>query len=177
MRWGQAAEVIRPAPVQATDHVPPRSVARDMHHAKLQSRILSVTEAVQAAQLHGEIPSEQQAIMLSACGQSTVDCHAQVSDGHTAERASDDGHGFAAGLDARAAPRAPCAEATTEDMCEHSLAKHPYHSFCCMSWGRGAHRIVRSCAHRMLLSQAGRYADISLSCTTGLSRNPMLTLC
>ena len=30
----EAAEVIRPAPVQATDHVPPKSVARDMPYAK-----------------------------------------------------------------------------------------------------------------------------------------------
>ena len=67
----EAAKVIRPALAQATDHVPPRSVARDMAYAKLQLRILSAAEAVQAAQLHQEMPPEQQAVVLSAGGQST----------------------------------------------------------------------------------------------------------
>ena len=47
------------------------SLARDMAFAKLQSRILSAAEAVQAAKLHGDMPPEQQAIMLSAGGPGT----------------------------------------------------------------------------------------------------------
>ena len=58
----RVAEVVRPAAVQTADSVPPKSLARDMAFAKLQSRILSAAEAVQAAKL----PPEQQAIMLSA---------------------------------------------------------------------------------------------------------------
>ena len=42
------------------------SLARDMAFAKLQSRILSAAEAVQAVKLHNEILPQQQAIMLSA---------------------------------------------------------------------------------------------------------------
>ena len=45
----RAAEIVRPAPVQTADRVPPKSLARDMAFAKLQSRILSAAEAVQAA--------------------------------------------------------------------------------------------------------------------------------
>ena len=62
----RAAEIVRPAPVQTADRVPPKSLARDMAFAKLQSRILSAAEAVQAAKLHSERLPEQQAIMLSA---------------------------------------------------------------------------------------------------------------
>ena len=63
MGWDkEVAEVIRPAPVQATCQVPLKSVAC----AKLQSRILSAAEAVQAAKLPQEMPPEQQAIILSA---------------------------------------------------------------------------------------------------------------
>ena len=62
MRWGQAAEVIRPAPVQATDHVPPRSVARGMPRRKA---------ALEDLVCHRGGASCQQAVMLSACGQGT----------------------------------------------------------------------------------------------------------
>ena len=51
----RAAEIVRPAPVQMADRVPPKSLARDMAFAKLQSRTLSVAEAVQAAKLHSEM--------------------------------------------------------------------------------------------------------------------------
>ena len=67
----RAAEIVRPAPVQAADSVPPKSLARDMAFAKLQSKILSAAEAVQAARLHSEMLPEQQAIMLSAGGPGT----------------------------------------------------------------------------------------------------------
>ena len=66
----RAAEIVRPAPVQMADRVPPKSLARDMAF-KLQSRILSAAEAAQAAKLHSEMLPEQQAIMLSAGGPGT----------------------------------------------------------------------------------------------------------
>ena len=51
----RAAEIVRPAPVQAADSVPPKSLARDMAFAKVQSRIMSAAaEAVQAAKLHND---------------------------------------------------------------------------------------------------------------------------
>ena len=62
----RAAEVVRPTLVQTADRVPPKSLAWDMAFAKLQSRILSAAEVVQAAKLHSEMLPEQQAIMLSA---------------------------------------------------------------------------------------------------------------
>ena len=69
---------MRPAPVQAADRVPLKSLARDMAFAKLQSRILSAAEAVQAAKLHGDMSPEQQAIILR-CGRTW---HWHVLDGH-----------------------------------------------------------------------------------------------
>ena len=69
----RAAEIVRPAPVQTADSVTPKSVARDMALA-LQSSILSAAEAVQAAKLHSEMLSEQQAIMLGAGGPGTGTC-------------------------------------------------------------------------------------------------------
>ena len=44
----RAAEIVRRAPAQTADRVPPKSLARDMAFAKLQSRILSAADAVQA---------------------------------------------------------------------------------------------------------------------------------
>ena len=46
---GRAAEIVRPAPVQSADTVPPKSLARDMAFARLHSRILAAAMAVQAA--------------------------------------------------------------------------------------------------------------------------------
>ena len=65
----RAAEIVRPAPVQSADWVPPKSLAGDVAFAKLQSRILSAAEAVQAAML-----PEQQAIMLGAGEHGTGTC-------------------------------------------------------------------------------------------------------
>ena len=70
----RAAEIVRPAPAQSADWVPPKSLAGDVAFAKLQSRILSSAEAVQAAKLHGDILPEHQAIMLSAGGPGTGTC-------------------------------------------------------------------------------------------------------
>ena len=63
----RAAEIVCPAPVQSADNVPPKSLARDMAFAKLQSRILAAADA----KLHGGVPPEQQAIILSAGGPGT----------------------------------------------------------------------------------------------------------
>ena len=90
----RAAEIVRPAPVQASDSVPPKSLARDMAFAKLQSRVLSAAEAVQAAKLHSEMPPEQQAIMLFCQGTwhwHELNGHAQVPDRGITER-SMEGH-------------------------------------------------------------------------------------
>ena len=67
----RAVEIVRRAPVHT---------ARDMPFAKLQSRMLSAAEAVQAAKLHSEMLPEQQAIMLSAragrpCTSHRQNCH------------------------------------------------------------------------------------------------------
>ena len=92
----RAVETVRPAPVQTADRVPPNSLTRDMAFAKLQSRILSAAEAVQAARLHGETLPEQQAIVLSAWRAwhwLVRDGHAQVTDRTATECAMEDGHG------------------------------------------------------------------------------------
>ena len=141
-----AVEVTHFAPIQVTDHVPPRSVARDVVNAKLQSRILSAVEVVQAAKLHQEMPPEQQAIMLRAGEQGTGTTWTAM-------------HKSSTDLTANAQWRMATAlrlgfpmltgalrKGNDGDMCEHSLAKHPFHS---------PDRIVRSCAHCMLLSEAG----------------------
>ena len=56
----RAAEIVRPAPVQAADGVPPKSLARSMASAMLQSRILSAAQLVQAVKLLSEMPPERQ---------------------------------------------------------------------------------------------------------------------
>ena len=67
----RVAEIVRQAPVQSAENVPPKSLARDMAFAMLQSRILPAAEAVQAAKPHHEMPPEHQAIMLGAGGPGT----------------------------------------------------------------------------------------------------------
>ena len=67
----RAVDIVRPAPVQTDERVPPKSLARDIAFAKLQSRILFAAEAVQAAKLHAGMSPEHQAIMLSAGGPGT----------------------------------------------------------------------------------------------------------
>ena len=80
----RATEIVRPAPVQAADNVPPKSLARDMAFAKLQSRILAAAEAVQAAKRFR-----------------LLDGHAQVTDRTGTECAMEDGHGAVAWCNAR----------------------------------------------------------------------------
>ena len=93
----RAAEIVRPAPVQVADNVPPQSLARDMAFAKLQLRILSAAEVVQAAKLHGDMPrsnrpscSARADLALARSGrpcvnrrQNWTDC--AVEDGHDFE--------------------------------------------------------------------------------------------
>ena len=84
----RAAEIVRP---------PPTSLARDMVFAKLQSRILSAAEAVQAAKLRSEMLPEQQAINVQC--RETWHWHvldAQVTDRTATECAMEDGHGVTA---------------------------------------------------------------------------------
>ena len=104
----RAAEIVRPAPVQTADKVPSKSLARDMAFAKLQSRILSASEAVQSAKVHSEMLPEQQAIVLSA-GRTwhwhVLDGHAQVTDGTGTECAMEGGHGVTACCYAGRRPR------------------------------------------------------------------------
>ena len=70
----RAAVIVRPAPVQSADNVPPKSLARDTVLAKLRSSILSAAEALEAAKLHSEMGPEHQAIMLSAGGPGIGTC-------------------------------------------------------------------------------------------------------
>ena len=82
-------------------------LARDMAFAKLQSRILSAAEAVQAAKLHHDMPPEQQANMLSA-GRTwhwhVLDGHAQITDRTGTECAMEGGHGVTARCNAGCRP-------------------------------------------------------------------------
>ena len=95
----RAAEIVRPAPVQAADSVPPKSLARDMAFAKLQWRILSAAEAVQAAKLHSEMPPRITG-HHAQCGRTwqwhVLDGHAQITDRAGTEGAVEDGHGATA---------------------------------------------------------------------------------
>ena len=107
-RVKRAAEIVRRALVQSADIVLSKSVARDMAFAKLQSRILAAAEAVQAAKLHSEMPSEQQAIMLSAGGPGTGTCWMAMH-----KSAMEDGHGDSVQRQMQArAPRVLCGKAT-----------------------------------------------------------------
>ena len=130
------AEIVRSAPVQAADTVPPKSLARDMAFAKLQSRILSASEAVQAAKLPGDMHPEQQAIMLSAGGLGTGACWTAVHKS-TTELAQNTQWRMATalrlGATPDAGPRSTCAlrKGNDGDMCEHSLAEHFFHPSCC----------------------------------------------
>ena len=62
-----------------------------------------------------------------------------------------------------AGPRSTCAlrKGNDGDTCEHSLATHPFHPFCCKYGGARArpHRGVQHILRR-LIEQAGGYADM-----------------
>ena len=79
----------------------------DMEFAKLQLRILSAAEAVQAPKLHSDMPPEQQAIMLSAGGPGNKhvrDGRAQITNRTGTECAVEDGHGVTARCNAGCRP-------------------------------------------------------------------------
>ena len=93
-----------------------------------------------------------------------LDGHAQVTDGTGTECAMQDGHGVTAW---RYAGRWPalyvCAlrKGNDGDMCEQSLAAHPFHKFCCKYGGarNRPHRAVQSTLRR-LIEQVEGYADM-----------------
>ena len=130
----EAAEVIRLA-VLATDHVPPRILsAAEVQAANCTKRCLLSNRPscpVRAGNWH-----------WTAMDKSPTDLQTAQWRMTTALRL---------GLTPHAGPR---------DICEHSLAKHPYHSFCCAFGGARArpHRAIPCTLHR-LLSQRRRYAD------------------
>ena len=170
----RAAEIIRPAPVQTDERVPPKSLARDMAFAKLQSRILSAAEAVQAAKLHAELSPEQQAIMLSAGGPGTGTSWTAMhkSPIELAQNAQwRMATALRLGATPDAGPRSVCALRQDKDghVCEQSLAMHPFHPFCCKYGGARTrpHRAVQ-CTLRRLIEQAGGYADLAATCPGAL---------
>ena len=155
-----------PLPVQSADNVPPKSLARDMAFAKLQSRILSAAEAVQASKLHGDVHPEQQAIMLNAGRPGTGTCWTAMHKSPTELSQSAPWRVATAlrlGATPVAGPRSTCAvrKGNDGDMCEHVLATHPFHLFCCKYGGARArpHRAVQHTLRR-LIEQAGSYADL-----------------
>ena len=145
----RAAQIVRSASVQTADRVPPKSLARDMAFAKLQSRILSAAEAVQAAKLHSEMLPEQQAIMLSAGRPGTGTClhgHAQVTDRTATECAMEDGHGVTAWRHAgRWSAVNVCSEEGQRWGHVRTVSGNapPFHPFCCKYGSQKPHRAVQ----------------------------------
>ena len=92
-----------------------------------------------------------------------LDGHAQIIDRTVAECVMKNGHGVTAWCNAGRWPRSVCALKKDNDghMCEHSLATHPFHPFCCKegSARNRPHRAVQ-CTLRRLIEQAGCYADL-----------------
>ena len=142
----RAAEIVRPAPVRASDSVPPTSLARDMAFARLQSRILSTVEAVQFVKLHHDVPPEQHTIILSAFGPGTGTCWTAMHKSPNCHRMRNGGwpqrYGWVQRRKQARAPRVLCAKAMVGDTCEQSLVTHPFHSFCC-KYGRAKARVHR----------------------------------
>ena len=126
----RAAEIVRSVPVQSADRVPPKSLARDMAFAKLQSGVLSAAEAVQAAKLHSEMVPEQQAIILSAGGPGTGTCWTAMYKSPT-ELAQNAQWRMATalrlGATPDAGPRSTCAlrKGNNGDMCEQVSGSAP----------------------------------------------------
>ena len=159
----RAAEIVRPAPVQSADRVPPKSLARDMAFAaKLQSRILSAAEAVQAAKSHGDMHPEQQAVMFSAGGPGTGTCWTAMhnTDRTGTECAVEDGNGAATRRDTRCRP-ALCGKEMMGTS-EKDLWLSTLSTFFCCQYGGARTRPRRAVQHtlRRLIEQAGGYADV-----------------
>ena len=160
----RAAEIVRPAPVQSADWVPPKSLARDMAFAKLQIEdpvSCGGGEGFEATQRHASRATGYHA----QCGRTrhwhVLDCHAQITDRPGTECAVEDGNGAATWRDARCRPAFHVCSAENGDTCEQSLAEHPFHPFCCQYGGASTrpHRAVQ-CTLRRLIEQAGGYADV-----------------
>ena len=159
----RAAEIVRPAPVQSADSVPPKSLARDVAFAKLQSRILVAAEAVQAAKPHSEMPPELHVIMLSAGGPGGRAGRPHVTDRSGAKCAMEDGHGATSvqrQMQARA-PRVLCGKAMMGICASNLWLSTLSHPFCCQ-YGGARTRLHRAVQHtlRRLSEQAGVYADL-----------------
>ena len=140
--------IVRPALVQTANRVPPKSLVRDMAFA------------------------EQQAIMLSAGEPGTGTCWTAMHKSLT-ELAQNAQWRMVLGATPDAGPRSTCAlqEGNDGDMCEQSLATHPFRPFCCKYGGARArsHRAVQHTLRR-LIEQAGgsrTWSAMSLSSTTG----------
>ena len=139
-----------------TDHVPPRSVARDVVNAKLQSRILSAVEVVQAAKLHQEMPPEQQAIMLRAGEQGTGTTWTAMHKSPTDLTANAQWR-MATALRLGLTPDAHVclAQRQRRGRVRTFAGEAPVSLILLQVPGPGPDRIVRSCADCMLLSEAG----------------------
>ena len=177
MGSGQVDRGDRLAPVQAADGVPLKSLARDMAFAKLQSRILSTAKAVQAVKLQSNVPPEQQAIMLCAGGPGTETCWTAMHKSPT-ELAQNAqwrmATAFRLGATPDARPRSTCAlwKGNDGDVCERSLATHPFHPFCCKYGGARArpHCAVQHTLRRLIeqaVEATRTWNAMSLSFTTG----------
>ena len=92
-----------------------------------------------------------------------LDGHAQVTDRTGAECATEDGHGVTTLCKARRGPvlHGALRKGNDGDMCEQSLAAHPFHPFC-SKYGGAWNRPHRAVLHtlRKLIEQAGGYADL-----------------
>ena len=112
-KW--AAEIVRPAPVQWADNVPSKSLARDMVFAKLQSRIWPQRRRYKQRSYTAQCLRHNRLSCLVRAHLALA--HAQVTDRACTECAMEDGHGATA--------------RRKRQMCEESLAAHPFHPFCC----------------------------------------------
>ena len=139
-----------------TDHVPSKSLAR-MAYAKLQSRILSASEAVHAAKLHHECRGLGTGTTCTAMHKSPTEML------QNAQRRMATALRLGATPDAGLGATCALHKGNDGDMCEHSLAKHPFHPICCKFGEARArpHLAVLCTLHRLIeIEQAGGYADM-----------------
>ena len=162
--------------MQAADSAPPKSLARGTAFAKLQSSILSAAEAVQAAKLHSEMLPELVAIMLSAGGPGAGTCWTAMHKSPTDLAQNAQWRMATAsrqGATPDAGPRSTCAlrKGNDGDMCEPSLATHPFHPVLLPAGEPEADRTAQSSTPRAgSLSRQGAtrtWSAMSLSSATG----------
>ena len=172
----RAAEIVRTAPVQAADKVPPKSLARDTAFCKVTVEDFACSGGGAGCEVtwrHAPGTTGHHA----KCGRTwhwhVLDSHAQVTD-RTAQNAQwRMATALPLGATPDAGPRSTCAlrKGNDGDMVEKSLATHPFHPFCC-KYGRAKARPHRAVQHtlRRLIEQAGAsrtWNAMSLSSTTG----------